>query len=67
MMKKIEVLQQYLLGTKYWGHLMEAAAIGLNAKVDGITIKTIVDRFEEDQENKNISLNSNTLFSTKKQ
>lgn len=67
MMKKIEVLQQYLLGTKYWGHLMEAAEIGLNAKVEGITIKTIVDRFEEEQETKNTSMNNNTFVSTKKQ
>jgi len=67
MMKKFEVLQQYLLGTKYWGHLIEAAAIGLDAKVEGITIKTIVDRFEVEQENKNISLNNNTIVSIKKQ
>jgi len=67
MMNKFEVLQQYLLGTKYWGHLIEAAETGLNAKAEGITIKNIVDRFEEEQENKSISLNKSTLFSSKKQ
>lgn len=67
MMKKFEVLQQYLLGSKYWSHLIEAAEIGLHAKVEGITIKTIVDRFEVEQENKNISLKNSPLVSSKKQ
>lgn len=67
MMKKIEVLQQYLLGSKYWGLLTEAAEIGQNAKEEGVTIKTVIDRFELDHENNNNSVNNHTLFYSKKQ